>query len=94
MSAAKHVAAQLPYRTDVTVFSSNRLLLQGPRMHVDQINDPQSQYHFRYTGLRLLLRSGDRYFLLPEGWKHGADSLFIVTESQNVRLQFTASPYN
>jgi hypothetical protein len=92
-SDAEGTAAQLVYRTDVTVFSADRLLLAGPGIHVDSVGDEQSKYHFRYTGLRMLVRSDNRYFLLPKNWRRGADAVVVLSESDDVRLQFVAPPY-
>jgi len=92
-SSAEGTAAHLAYHADVSVFSSQRLALAGPGIKVDAIGDDQTVYRFRYTGLRLLLRSDNRYFLLPMGWRRGRDPVIVLSESHDVRLQFVAPPY-
>jgi hypothetical protein len=89
-AAAEETAATLAYRTDVAVFSTQRLGLSGPGITVDPIGDAESLYRFRYTGLRMLLRSDDRYFLLPRGWQKAQDPVIVLSESREVRLQFVA----
>jgi hypothetical protein len=89
---AQQTADALADRTEVPVFSARRLALSGPGVHVDRIDDEESLYRFRYTGLRLLLRSDDRYFLLPKDWERGQGSVFVLSESDEVRLEFFAPP--
>jgi len=90
--AARHVEDRLAFRTDVSVFSAQRLGLTGPGIRVDEIGNESSLYRFRYTGLRMLLRSDDRYFLLPTAWQRGRDSVFVLLESKDLRVQFIAPP--
>jgi hypothetical protein len=92
-SSARTTAAELAYHPDVSVFSAQALGLSGNGIAFDPIGSTESEYHFRYTGLRLLLRSDNRYFLLPKNWRRGQDPVFVVTESHDVRLQFVAPPY-
>jgi len=90
---AQQMALDLPYRTEVSVFSAGRLGLDGHGVTFDAYGDDDSVYHYRYTGLRLLLRSGDRYFLVPKNWQRGRDAVFVLSESGGVRIQFVAPPY-
>ncbi len=90
--AARDDAEHLPYEAEVLIFSAQRLGLAGPGVDVDPIGDEDSVHRFRYTGLRLLLRSGDRYFLLAKEWQPGRDSVFVLSESDQVRLEFVAPP--
>ncbi len=92
-SDAAQTARDLPFRPEATVFSAQRLGLAGHGIAFDPYGDGESLYHYRYTGLRLLLRSGERYFLLPRDWQRGRDPVFILSESENVRIQFVAPPY-
>src|SRR3954470_3422343 len=89
---AQQMALDLPYRTEVSVFSGGRLGLDGHGVTFDAYGDQDSVYHYRYTGMRLLLRSGDRYFLVPKDWERGRDAVFVLSESQDVRIQFVAPP--
>lgn len=44
-------------------------------------------FHYRYRGLRLLIESGDRMFLVPARWS-GSDTTLVVTLDGSVRVQF------
>ena len=41
----------------------------GPGVTKYRITEPTSAYGFRYDGLRLLQRTGDKFYLLPVGWR-------------------------
>jgi hypothetical protein len=50
------------------VHSERRLLLDGPGVTEVPCTGDGAAYPFRYHGLRLLMRSGGRYVLLPVSW--------------------------
>ncbi|MGY1680663.1 hypothetical protein [Geodermatophilus sp. SYSU D01176] len=92
--AAQQLTEEIPFRADVSVYSGQRLGLggTGTGIEVQELTGENYRYLFRYTGLRLLLRSGERYFLLPKGWNAGEDAVVILTESESVRLEFVGPP--
>jgi hypothetical protein len=47
------------------VYAPRCLNLEGPGIRETALPDPQAMYRYRYTGLRLLINSNQRYFLLP-----------------------------
>ncbi|GAB2953169.1 hypothetical protein ACFMQL_37565 [Nonomuraea fastidiosa] len=47
------------------VYAARRLFLEGPGITETVLPDPNAMYRYRYTGLRLLIHSNQRYFLLP-----------------------------
>jgi hypothetical protein len=62
---AARVAATISRRPDVTVYSARRLHLAGPAIRETELRGPDTAYRFRYTGLKLVVRSGGKWFLLP-----------------------------
>ena len=56
----------------VEVFSAKDLQIDGPGVTVTRIGGDDSAYRFKYSGLYLLQRSGDKYFLLTDGWDDDA----------------------
>lgn len=48
-------------------------------------------FRFRYFGLRLLVRGGDRLFLVPDQWSPNASTL-VVPYDDSVRLRFRFFP--
>ncbi|MFG1694057.1 hypothetical protein [Nonomuraea sp. NPDC049309] len=47
------------------VYAVRRLFLEGPGITGTVLADPNAMYRHRCTGLRLLIHSNQRYFLLP-----------------------------
>jgi hypothetical protein len=62
------IAATLYRRPDVTVYSAQRLHLGGPAVREVELAGPEGAYRFRTSGLKLVIRSGGKWFLLPAGW--------------------------
>lgn len=92
---AEQVQAGLPAAPNVIVYSSADLSLSGPGVIMSRIQGPDSQYHFRYSGLRLLVSSGGQYFLLPSGWQPGRGSVIVLPVASgggaaSTRVEFQA----
>lgn len=72
----------------VTVHSADDLGL-GPA--VTRNPAPDGVYQFRYDRLRLLVRTGDRHLLLPDGWQRGRPVL-VLTENDKLRFEYARRP--
>jgi len=84
---AARLAENLTSRPRVIVLSAKRLLLNGlgiteAKLHAD------SPYRFRYSGLRLLVRSNHRYFLVSDRWSRSHGVAIVLPESDNLRFEF------
>lgn len=79
--AARQLQAGLPSAANVVVYSSADLLLTGPGVSESRVGGTDAEYHFRYSGLRLLVSANGDYFLLPSGWRPGAGSLIVLPET-------------
>lgn len=92
-STAEELATDLPNRSGVVVYSRDRLYLSGFGIQVAQLGLPDSAYHFRYSGLRLLARTSESYVLLPMGWtrRSGAPA-FVIPEDAGIRVDYQALP--
>lgn len=78
VQVAKELQAALPTAPNVTVYSSSDLSLAGPGVTEFTMTSHSVAYRFRYSGLRLLVSSGDRYFLLPAKWHPGTGSVIVL----------------
>ena len=82
--AGQDLVDGLHCRPDAIVYSDQRLRVGVAEEVLGDAGAPDA---FRYTGLKLLLRSGGRYFLLPVDW--AADPRTIVLpDSSGQRLEF------
>lgn len=80
-----HVADRLPA---VTLLSAGRLHIEATGVDETPLEGAGSAYRYRYEGLYLLQRSGNKYFLLTDGWQLDRGRLLILTDSESIRLEF------
>jgi hypothetical protein len=75
---AEQVQSGLPAAAEVIVYSSTNLSLSGPGITMSTVQAPDSEFRFRYNGLRFLVGSGGNDFLLPEHWRPGDGSVMVL----------------
>ena len=89
-TVAQNTVRELEKRTtSVTIYSAKRLFIQAPGVQEAQLRGADTAYKYRYSGLRLLAWSNDRYFLLPEGWSSADQVTIILPDSDTLRVEFT-----
>ncbi len=75
--------------TRVELFSVTNLHLDGPGVTTERIGGAvEGEYGYRYTGLYLLQRSGDKYFLLTDGWNENQGRLVVLPDNGAIRVEF------
>lgn len=74
-------AADPRLRPAVVIVSATDLALTGPG-----IVRERTPGGFRYTGLRLLVFSNERWFLIPAGWTPGATAV-ILPDTGSIRVE-------
>jgi hypothetical protein len=89
-AVAEQIAAQLDRRPSVVVYSDTDLRLRGNGVHVE-IQQGASAFGYCYSGLRYLIRSDDRHFLIPENWRRGRDPIIVLDEDKSMRLEYFRS---
>lgn len=83
-------AATLRQRPQVTVFAPKRLAIKADEVVERRLPGQDLAYRYRYSGLRLLLRSGGKYFLLPENWTRSSGAAIVLADSPDYRFEFGA----
>jgi len=89
---ARALERALSSRPGVSVYSKEQLQISAPG--VDETRLPEGDtaaYRFQYDGLKLLIRSGGWYFLLPVEWTRADGSVIVLQEGKDVRLEFSPS---
>jgi hypothetical protein len=74
--------------TRVELFSVTNLHLDGPGVTTERIGAAEGEYGYRYSGLYLLQRSGDKYFLLTDGWDEDQGRLVVLPDNSDIRVEF------
>jgi hypothetical protein len=83
VEAERRIASQ----PDVTIYSAQRLNLQQPVVE-NYIAGTDTAYHYVYSGLKLLFRSQNNYFLRPADRSDPRN--IIIAESPTLRFEFSA----
>jgi hypothetical protein len=86
---AQELAANLAARPHIIVYAPQRLQL--PPTVTEQVLDPRnSEYRYRYSGMRLLVRSDGKYFVVPDGWTQSKGTAIVLVDSPRLRFEFGA----
>lgn len=72
----------------VIIYSDKELLISAPGVERTTVGNSESLYHWRYQGLRLLVHSGDKYFLIPAGWASTEHSAIVLADEPGLRFEF------
>jgi len=72
----------------VELFSVTNLHIEGPGVTTSRIGSTEGEYSYRYSGLYLLQRSGEKYFLLTEGWNEDEGRLVVLPDTDSIRVEF------
>lgn len=85
---AQDLAASLSAQPGVTVFSPRRLHIDAPGVTERRLTGEDGGYRYRYAGLRLLVRSNAKYFLVPDGWRRAGGIAIVLADSAEYRFEF------
>jgi hypothetical protein len=73
----------------VTIYSPKSLEIHVPGVVETKLSNPESAYRYRYDGLRLVQRSGDRYLLMSEHWDAKTSRIIVLRETDAIRMEFS-----
>jgi hypothetical protein len=89
-SRAQQFVREMPGLPDATLFSEKSMGLAHTGIREVRCTDPKATYGYRYDGLKLVLRSGDEYLLLPSNWSTRRGVAVLLPRTDAIRLEFTA----
>ncbi|MGO4617388.1 hypothetical protein AB4305_23385 [Nocardia sp. 2YAB30] len=85
-------AARFSDRPLILLLSVDRLAIEGGGSQVGEITAPGEKYRYAYSGLLLLARTADRYFLIPHEWKAKRDRVFVINNNDSIRIDIARHP--
>ena len=85
---ARDLESSLSTRPAAVVYSERRLHIDAVAVKETQLAG-QDGYRFRYNGLRLLVQSGGKYFLIPDRWTARAGVIVVLPDNDALRLEFS-----
>jgi hypothetical protein len=95
---AQAIERELPNAAEVIVLAQSTLFLTGHGVSVSDLQPAgpgtpvPSRYRRQYSGLRLLMHSGGKYFLLPSHWRRGRDRVAEIPDDGQVRIEILTPP--
>lgn len=72
----------------VVLYSSKKLHITAPGIAEHSLGGGNTEYGYRYTGLRLLTHTGHQYFLISDGWTPEYGVVVRIADSDPLRLEF------
>jgi hypothetical protein len=90
----RSLESELPSRTAVVAYSPDRLYIDAPGVHEDPLASADGKYRYRYRGLRLLDRTGQRYFLVSDCWTSAYGVVLILPVEADLRYEFVHDSRN
>ena len=85
---AEILAENLAGQPAVTIFSIKSLGIDAAGVTVSEIANAASAYRFRYSGLRLLIHSANKYFMVNSGWSREHGVVIVLDDTPDIRLEF------
>ncbi|PXX60399.1 hypothetical protein DFR70_110241 [Nocardia tenerifensis] len=80
-------------RPVVLLLSVDPLLIEGGGATVRPITAPDQKFRYSYSGLLLLARTPDRYFLIGHQWrKPQRHRVFIISNNDSIRVDLSPHP--
>jgi hypothetical protein len=83
---ARRLERSLSSQPGAVVYSERRLYMPGVK---EQVLGGGSGYRFRYTGLRFLVRSSGKYFMIPDGWRPASGVVVVLRDDASILVEFT-----
>lgn len=87
---ARGFAAGLRCAPDIMLYSAKDLNLAFAGVRAESSPTPDTDFRFRYSGLKLVPQAGEKYLLLPGDWQRGR-SAFLMTPADTIRLEFVVA---
>jgi hypothetical protein len=91
---AQGLVADLACAPDVILYSEKSLNLHVRGVGEVAESGRDTAYGFRYTGLKLVPQSGDRYLFLPDGWTPAGRPAILLPRTDTLRLEFISVAEN
>jgi hypothetical protein len=86
---AQQLGASLAAQPRVTVYSERALAIDPAVAPTERLSSEENgRYLYRYSQLRLLIRSAEKYFLLPDNWTPATGTVLVIPDGSEIRIEF------
>ncbi|WP_432479021.1 hypothetical protein [Nocardioides sp. GXQ0305] len=91
LATARAIEGSLVVRSEAVVLSTRPLAVSGYGVEVERL-PPGAGFHFRHTGLRVLAHTGERWILLPVGWRRDNGAVLVLLPEQEDGVRVDVRP--
>jgi hypothetical protein len=84
---AADIESQVPSLPRADVYSHADLAIGAPGVSRNALGTVAAPV-YKYTGLHLLVLSGGRFFLLPDGWTLARGTVVVLPDNDAIRVEF------
>lgn len=74
------------------IYSKKRIAVTGPGVVFEPLDASDAVFAYRYSGLRVLLHSAGRWFLVPAGWTSGTNSYVTLIPDHESEIRVDLAP--
>jgi hypothetical protein len=85
---ARELERSLDQQPGTIVYSERDLNLDATGVTEELLPGGETAFIHRYSGLRLLIKSDDRYFLIPNDWTHDDGVTILLLDDDSIRIEF------
>ena len=87
LATARAIEQALVIRSEAVVLSAEPLAVPGYGVEVEEVADAAG-FRYRHTGLRVLAHTGQRWVLVPVGWRqhNGAVAILLPEDAAGIRV--------
>ncbi|MGY1698005.1 hypothetical protein ACI780_24190 [Geodermatophilus sp. SYSU D00814] len=87
---ARHLeSTQFAATPDIMMYSKDKIHFNGDGVQEEDLGSTYSPYRFRYEGLKLLVRGGGKFVIIPYSWRTENAFAVIVPDDKDVRIVFS-----
>jgi|RhiMetStandDraft_4_1073278.scaffolds.fasta_scaffold01036_5 hypothetical protein len=86
---AQALEQNLSASPSVVLYTKKSLAIAAPVVET-RLTAPDSEYGFRYSGLRFIAHTANKYFLFPDGWTRAQGTVVVLEDTPEIRLEFKA----
>ncbi len=86
---AQAIFSQPSQLTAVVLYSQDSLVINVPGIQETKLTAPDAFYRYTYTGLRFLIRSAGKYFLVSHLWPSQTTQVIVILDNDQIRLETT-----
>lgn len=84
--SAERTRAALYRQPGIVLYSAERLTISSPIVTETPVTAPDHKFGFVYRGLHLLIKTPEKYFLIPDDWDQDHGAVIVIADDDSIRV--------